>query len=80
MKKLRIQKLRDLESKLKQLQRVHSSTLDDQVKQEIKIRKEIQDEHTRETKKVDISKAELLWGRGKGNKTFSLQTKEAAGR
>lgn len=49
MKKLRVQKLRDLEGELEQLQRVHSRTLDDQTKQEIgKIRKQIQDMSTQE--------------------------------
>lgn len=44
MKKLRTQKLQDLESELKQLLRVHSHTSDAQTKQEIdKLRKQIQD-------------------------------------
>jgi len=47
MKKLSRQKLQDLESKLKHLQRVHIDTSDDRVKQEMKeIRREIDEIRT----------------------------------
>ena len=55
LKKIRRQKLQDLETKLKHLQRVHSVTLDEKEKQEIKeIRNEIEEMSTQEIQKKFI--------------------------
>ncbi len=55
MKKLIRQKLEDLETKLKHLQRVHSVTLDERKKREIKeIRNEIEKMSTQEIQKKFI--------------------------
>ena len=78
MKKVRVQKLKDLEGELKQLQREHSRNLDEQIKQELdKIKKQIQDMSTQEIQnKLTFLKQRYYEVGGKATKLLAYKLRK----